>query len=626
MRSKWSANLFAVLTLLCICRTANAHDNLSGEVFYEIWVKSFADSNDPDHIGDLRGIIQRLDYLEDLGITSIKLSPIFDCGYRSFDPYANTHGYDIIDYYRINPLFGTRNDLRQLLGEAHRRGMKVIFDFVPNHTSNRHPWFIDASEGGTKRDWYVWQENPSTDWRIPWGGGKSWKEVWLKSNQSYYYSAFQFRTLPDLNYRNPEVVEEILSVVKYWLDFGFDGLRVDAARYLLEDGPGKAADTPGTHAFFRKLRTLLDGYSDPKVMIAESFTPDPAIIRTYYGNGEDEFHLCFDFPFAFRTAQAIHQQDVTALSQLLRYQHENYPKGSRPATFLANHDNVNPRPYTLFSNDPHRCVLAAGLNLLTYGTPFIYYGDEIGLEGGKGRGQDQDILLRKYFNWDAAAEQAANPNSMLSWYKRMIHIRKVYPALTHGSFEIVPCTDKALLAIVREYRDEALLLVFNVSATTRKINFDLSPYKWNNRAIYSVIGDYPTIPPFAFILVSIGRTHRDKLADWNGKISGGASEPALVTIRYPSMFLREGANGWTPTPMRRKADRIWEVVSQLEEGEYQFKFEIGGREIWEINWGDTNRDGTCEVDGEPITYHVSKAGDYAIRFDERDFSYKITRR
>jgi len=173
MKSRRLANLFTVLTLLCTCQVANGHDCFRDEVFYGIWVKSFADSNDPDHIGDLKGIIQSLDYLEDLGVTAIKLSPIFDCGYRSSDPYANTHGYDTIDYYRINPLFGTRGDVRQLLDEAHRRGMKVIYDFVPNHTSNKHPWFIDASVGGAKRNWYVWQDNPSTDWRIPWGEARA---------------------------------------------------------------------------------------------------------------------------------------------------------------------------------------------------------------------------------------------------------------------------------------------------------------------------------------------------------------------------------------------------------------------------------------------------------------------
>lgn len=615
-----------ILLIFCYGEVLIADERFHDEIFYEIWVKSFADSEDPDHIGDIRGIINKLDYLEDLGVTALKLSPIFECGYSSNDPYANMHGYDTVDYYRINPLFGTREDVRGLLDKAHAKGMKVIFDFVPNHTSNKHPWFINASQGGNKRDWYVWDDNPDISWRIPWGGGKSWEDVWLSANGSYYYSAFQFKTLPDLNYKNPAVAAEMLNVVKYWLDFGFDGLRIDAARYLVEDGPGKAADRPGTHTFFKKVRSLLDRYPKPKVMIAESFTLDPAIVRSYYGNGKDEFHYSFDFPFAFETARTINNQDATGMIKLLQYQMENYPAGCRPATFLENHDNVNPRPYTLYGKDLRKCLLAAALNLFTYGTPFIYYGDEIGLEGGKGRGQDQDILLRKYFNWDAAGEQSADPSSLFNRYKRMIAVRRKHQAITRGDLEIITCKDKSILPLVRTYQGEVMLIVFNVSGKIKRIELDLSSYTSGGKSIFPIIGDYPKLAPFSFSVATIGGHTQEKIANWKAPIIGGATEPALVSIQYPTVFVRGTMNDWKGSPMRRKAGRIWSLTKRLEQGEHRFKFETGGREIWEINWGDTNQDKTCEVDGMPIIFQIVDAGYYEILFNEEDFSYKVIQR
>jgi len=197
-------------------------------VFYHIWVKSFNDSNG-DGIGDLNGIREKLPYLKDLGITALWLSPIFEPHLKG----ERMHGYDTVDYYKINDKFGTQDDLNNLIIQAHKRNIKVIFDYVVNHTSNINPWFLDSKNGGEKRDWYIWNKNPNENYSKPWGGG-SWNSVWHKYRDSYYYGGF-WSGMPDLNLDNPEVREEMANILVYWLNKGFDGIRIDAARHIFEE-------------------------------------------------------------------------------------------------------------------------------------------------------------------------------------------------------------------------------------------------------------------------------------------------------------------------------------------------------------------------------------------------------
>ena len=280
-------------------------------VIYQVWVRAFADGKYDDGIGDLPGILGKLDYLQSLGVDTLWLSPIFECAYKG----ADMHGYDTTDYLAVNDLFGQKADLAALIDAIHGRGMRVLFDFVPNHTSSSHPWFT----GANAQTWYCWQPTLPGGWILPWGGGTS-ASVWLPLGPGYYYYSAFGSGMADLNYYNPDVCTAMQGVEAYWLDRGFDGMRVDAARYLCEEGPGLEADQPDTHARLQAFRAVLDGYAAPgnahphpsadpaqvstKIMIAEAWTPDATGVGPYYGNGSNEFNLCLDFSAPWATFNA----------------------------------------------------------------------------------------------------------------------------------------------------------------------------------------------------------------------------------------------------------------------------------------------------------------------------------
>lgn len=258
--------------------------------FYHVWVKSFSDS-DGDGCGDLNGVKQKLDYIQnEIGCDGIWLSPIFECNYKT--KTGNMHGYDTTDYYAVNDFFGTEADLISLINAAHERGMKVIFDYVPNHTSSSNNWFIDSvAEQNGKKDWFMWNTT-QLNWDNSMGTGH-WYNIKVNGSNKYYYGAFG-SGMPDFNFRNYEVREEMKNVARYWLNKGFDGIRVDAARYLIEDD-GKYYDTEGSHTWFKELRKELDKYASPKFMMCEVWGPDHEVEESYLGNGTDEFHMTLDF-------------------------------------------------------------------------------------------------------------------------------------------------------------------------------------------------------------------------------------------------------------------------------------------------------------------------------------------
>lgn len=444
----------------------------SGAVIYQVWVKAFADGINSDGIGDLPGVDQKLDYLQSLGINTIWLSPIFECAYKG----DNMHGYDTTDYYSINDRFGQQADLQKLIDDVHARGMRIIFDFVPNHTSSSHKWFTD----GTKRnDWYIWQPSPPSGWGLPWGGGTS-TDVWHPSNGNYFYSPFG-SGMADLNYYNPDVKAAIQNVERYWLDRGFDGMRMDAVRYLCETGPGAQADQPETHARLREFRTVLDEYAsgdahphpgnDPskhsvKMMIAEAWMNGPSEIAQYYGNGSNEFNMCLDFSAPWAICNAIKASDATQLTGLWEFEQGHYPTGYRSATFDSNHDNLISRPGTLYNGQKNQIILHEALNILSPGTPILYYGNEIGMAGKSGN----DLDLRQPMDWNAAAAQAAQPDSILSWCKYLIKARTTYKALT-GAYSTLS-TDvgpSKAIAYVMKAEGEAIFIVANLTGTTQSV-------------------------------------------------------------------------------------------------------------------------------------------------------------
>lgn len=422
-------------------------------VFYHIWVKAFNDSNG-DRIGDIKGITKKLDYIKGLGANAIWLSPILDCAFKG----SEMHGYDTIDFYKINPKFGTKEDLAELLKEAHKKGIKIVFDFVPNLTSENHPWFIEAKKGGAKKSWYVWEKEPSQSWDRAWGGG-SWQDVWNRWGDEYYYSAYN-GMMPDLNFRNSEVRDEIANVLIYWLNFGFDGARVDSARYLFENGPGMAADQKETHDYYKALRKeVIDKYSAAghgKMMVAESWTQFETI-RDYYGDGKDEFQMSFDFPRAGKIADVVNMSSGAAagiVENYIKMQDEYYPAGYRAATFLCNHDLVASRPATLYSKSEEKQIVAAALLMFLPGTPFIYYGNEVGIADGN---YDGDMKMRTAMEW----EKATGENAVLKKYTEFAHKRSERNSVKRGNFRRISSDKKELLVFEREYEGEKTVVVIN---------------------------------------------------------------------------------------------------------------------------------------------------------------------
>jgi alpha-amylase len=458
--------------------------DVAGEVFYEIFVRSFADS-DSDGVGDLRGLISRLDYLndgdpettEDLGIDGVWLMPVFES--------PSYHGYDVTNYLRINPEYGTDADLDSLLAETHRRGIKVVLDLMINHTSNQHPWFIESAPSPTspRRGWYVWRAD-DPGWTQPWGGSyHTWHPL---GDGWYYYGIFSSR-MPDLNFRTRDVRDEVEQIAEYWLSRGVDGFRLDAARHIMADGPGDLQnDTPGTHDFWREFCGYVRTHRPAALLVGEVWSDAPTI-ASYYGSTDavragDEFPMTFDFPLAGSIIQAVGSGDASGIRTALGDIASHYPTGVLDATFLTNHDMV--RVATQLDGDVARMRMAASILLTLPGTPFIYYGEEVGVSNGRTRG---DESKRTPMPWDSTADggfttgrpwfalapgheeanvasQTNDTGSLLSHYRRLIRVRKALAALRSGTLELlVPAQESpSVLAFVRRAGDSSVLVVHNL--------------------------------------------------------------------------------------------------------------------------------------------------------------------
>lgn len=429
--------------------------------FYHIWVKAFADS-DGDGCGDLKGITQKLTYIKDsVGCDAIWLSPIFDCDSKSVNPKDNMHGYDIVNYYDVNPCFGTIADVEELLQEAHKLGIKVIFDFVPNHTSSKNQWFVDSAERKNKKDnWYVWNKE-----MLPWnpmGNKYTWhrnkSRYKAQDTQPYYYGAF-WSGMPDLNFRNYEVREEMKNVIRFWLNKGFDGIRVDAVRYLIES-PDGVKDTKETHQYFAEMREVLDEYSQlgyPKFMVCEAWiTDDRNKMDEYFGtNDAPEFNMVFDFDAGRSIYNALNSSTNTEFFNILEA-----ANGKIYGSFLNNHDEYQKRPASEFA-DIQRQKLSAAALLLRPQIPFIYFGNEYGQKNQDVMG---DMQYRYAPDWAEIEKQAKDNESLLAYHKMLADIRKQYPALRTGDFSVMPAAENnSIAAYMLEKDGERLICVFNFS-------------------------------------------------------------------------------------------------------------------------------------------------------------------
>ena len=437
-------------------------------VFYEIFVRSFKDS-DGDGIGDFQGIIQQLDYLndgdpnttDDLGINAIWLMPIY--------PSPSYHGYDVTDYQDVNPDYGTLEDFQQLLEECHARGIRVIIDFVINHTSDKHPWFQAALDPTSPyHEYYVWSETK------PQGLGPLGQESWFKApNGKYYYAVF-WSGMPDLNYNNPKVTEEIYAATQFWLEEGVDGFRVDAARYLFEDGE-VLQDANSTLKWFQDWRAFYKQINPQAFTVGEVWTDTQNIARYGTPDGLDSLFI-FDLADAFLNGLLTGNAAIPLKSykDAIAY----FPDYSF-STFLSNHDQT--RVMTALNEQEIKAKAGAFMYLTGPGIPFIYYGEEIGMTGNK-----PDEMLRTPMQWSAEANagfttgtpwesinegweqtnvavEAGQPDSLLNWYKGLISLRSQTPTLRLGSYVALNLSCKEVYAVLREYEGETLLTVVNLS-------------------------------------------------------------------------------------------------------------------------------------------------------------------
>lgn len=435
-------------------------------VFYEIFVRSFYDS-DGDGIGDFNGITEKLDYLndgdpetlDDLGITAIWLMPI--------NPSPSYHGYDVVNYYNVNPEYGSMKDFKRLLEEAHRRGIRIIIDLVLNHTSRNHPFFVNASsdENNEYHDWYVWSAE---------NGGNHWHFSGTGANSQYFYGYFS-PDMPDLNYRNPDVTEQMEKVTAFWLEeVGVDGFRVDAAKHLIEDG--KVLDnTQETHDWFKGFYSFYKSINPDAFVVGEVSGSDARVAELY---DDDEMDMIFNFEVASGFVNSANGGSISGIGSAVSFIKKDNPDWNF-ATFLTNHDQN--RVMSTLGGNVDKAKVAAALMLTSPGTPFIYYGEEIGMEGAK-----PDEYIRRPMQWDNSINagfttgepweglgtnivtanvktQTADDNSLLSWYRQLIQYRRDYPVLSTGGYTAIKCSNRGIYAALRESGEEMILVLINMS-------------------------------------------------------------------------------------------------------------------------------------------------------------------
>jgi glycosidase len=423
-------------------------------VFYEIFVRSFYDTNN-DGIGDFNGITQKLDYLEALGINAIWLMPIH--------PSPSYHGYDVTDYYGVNPEYGTMDDFKALLAEAHKRNIHIIIDLVINHTSSQHPWFVDANNNPDSkyRDYYVWSDESK-------GSG------WHPGNSGYYFGLF-WEGMPDLNYNNPAVTADMLKVTDFWLnDIGIDGFRVDAAKHLIEDGD-KRENTPATHEWYKGFYTEYKAQNPDVYTVGEVFGAGSSIIKSYTGNQLD--HI-FNFEMSSGFVNSANGSANSGINSAVKFALQDMPDFNF-ATFLTNHDQN--RAMSVFNGNVDKAKLASFLMLTSPGTPFIYYGEEIGMQGQK---PDEDIRLPMQWSADEyagfsmtnpwreprndyeqvnVALQSGDSNSLLEHYRTLISLRNAHPALRTGKVVLLETGNSGVYAALRIESNETIMVLVNLT-------------------------------------------------------------------------------------------------------------------------------------------------------------------
>jgi maltose alpha-D-glucosyltransferase / alpha-amylase len=526
-------------------------------ITYQLHVKAFADSNN-DGIGDFAGLTEKLDYLEDLGVTALWLLPFYPSPGRD-------DGYDISDYRTINPDFGTMTDFRRFMQEAKRRKLRVLTELVINHTSDQHPWFQRARRSrptSDARNWYVWSDHDQAyaGTRVIFSDTEKSNWAWDPLAGAYYWHRF-FSHQPDLNYDNPRVLATMIQIMRRWVDLGVDGFRLGAIPYLCEREGTNNENLPETHAIIKKIRSALDSYMPGKLLLAEA-NQWPEDVSAYFGDG-DECHMAYHFPLMPRIYMAIAQEDRFPITDILR-QTPDIPVNCQWALFLRNHDEltlemvtdverdylwstyatdprarinlgIRRRLASLMDNDRRKIELMNSLLMSFPGTPIIYYGDEIGMgdniylgdrngvrtpmqwtpdrNGGFSRCDPTRLylpmIMDPVYGYEAVNVEAQSRSlaSLLSWTKRLISVRKSSKVFGRGSLTFVRPTNRSVLVYVRQYENEAVLCIANLSRSAQATEIDLAtwrgrvPFELLGRTNFPLIGEGPylvTLGPYGF--------------------------------------------------------------------------------------------------------------------------------
>lgn len=513
---------------------------------YQIYIRSFSDSNS-DGIGDIKGIASKLDYLHDLGVEAIWITPFFPSPMIDF-------GYDVIDYKNVDSMFGTLKEFDKLINRAHKKGIKIIIDLVLNHTSIEHPWFKESrsSLNNPKRDWYIWKpagkdSQPPNNWRAFFGGA-SWT---LDPQTNEYYLHSFLNEQPDVNWQNPEVQEEMMSVLRFWLERGVDGFRLDALPNYFEDPelrdnptlkhPESALNTQlrvhnfdlaQTHEVIKKMRELCDSYNDERILIGEVGIDgtDPYIWSKYYGEKLDELHLSFNFSYFYAS------WDINSFRTIIQDWETKLPQGAWPSIVMSSHDQTRSiSRYQTHNGDEtlQKAHILAVIQLTLRGTPFIYYGEEVGLfehqdilyediRDPKGirnwpieRGRDGCrtpmpwngsiyggfstvkpwLPLEPHFPMRNVEQLKQSSYSIFNLYRNLIKLRKEYPALMLGDFEWISLENNSILSFKRTLEDQIITVCVNIHNNETRCTFDPSLIIFNthNRQVKNVLLPYQAI-------------------------------------------------------------------------------------------------------------------------------------
>jgi maltose alpha-D-glucosyltransferase/alpha-amylase len=570
-------------------------------VIYQLHVKAFYDSND-DGIGDFRGLIQKLDYVQDLGVNTIWVLPFYPSPMRD-------DGYDIGDYRNIYADYGTRRDFRAFVRLAHHRGLRVITELVINHTSDHHSWFQAARKapaGSSKRNFYVWSDtyNKWPETRIIFTDTEKSNWAWDEVAQAYYWHRF-FSHQPDLNFNNPQVVRAVTRVMRFWLDQGVDGLRLDAIPYLCERDGTNNENLPETHAVIKQMRTVVDDHYKNRMFLAEA-NQWPEDVRDYFGD-EDECHMAYHFPLMPRMYMAIALEDRHPIVEIM-HQTPEIPHTCQWAIFLRNHDELTLEMVTdkerdymyqmyaadgrmrinlgirrrlapLMDNNPEKIKLMNSLLLSMPGSPIIYYGDEIGMgdnvflgdrngvrtpmqwspdrNAGFSRADPQRLylppIMDPLYGYEAVnvESQTRDTSSLLNWMRRVLAVRKEHHGFGRGRLEFLRPGNRKILAYLREYDNESILCVANLSRSAQPVELDLARFKGRvpvemmGRNAFPPVGDLPyllTLPGHGFywFLLATG----EQVPAWHEERLPPEDLPVLVLSGGWRSFFRERVDPW----------------------------------------------------------------------------------